>query len=1051
MRKAVPVLVLIAFACDFSARDVLVDGNPARKPEAAVRSDDYEHQTDSRGQFDDAEAPRRSIEDRGRSNEPIGKWRSNGEALEPKWRDGDSVPLLPFSHYRSYSRDDEADDAEHEDYPATSRRPSKYRYSIDQPNRSRGSPGRRAPAYDYDYDYDVTSRDRDFDDRDHDYPRRRPRPHGSTIYEETLENAASSDGKRGRNIVDASPSDQQATSRYHEAFQARPNEYAQEFNDEEYLKPRPRKRRPPQNYEFALANAASTEGDEALRDPSESSSQLTSGNPPVTTQPSDNNALELKMLLKMQQEEGSSLSEILQRRNLTLSDLLEGKADVINALKARITDSESEEYIEEMSRVMSNSLMKIASTTTPPTESAQTSMSTTTSVATSSALDNSVSETTPASNELKSHDTISSNNASRIVKKELEDVEGATQPVHDSSWLKATTSAIVSTLITTTSTSSPVAVNSMEYFLNDDGNAESTSDQRSAARLENLDEDEIMEFSDFMDFKKGKSQAAPVLLSLSSGKVTSQQTSPRDIVSTLSIEHILHPTERIKLMKHSQDNRDTAEDGEEAIQGEARSALLDETSMEDYNAFIEAEYQNDAPIDIPEEDRRQSEEIKYDPSKTGTLVSSTEKQRIANPADDRRGSYDKNHSTEYHQVNQSMERIRMLENHRGTNGRRYEEVVSEIEPEARAEIFELFASGSAGKRLERLLKSRNMSVEELIALRQRGSSKVHLTEVSRLQVADPKNLQASKTSDVNNKKIVSATSNSNNENDSEEENKKNQFRQDIISYLHDPLFDRDLENTSLSRLLDLVERDRNTSREITFQKEDQKGTSSTDEHGELESPRHAIEIVDLLTTFGSLPFAEDVRRQFGIEFGNEAKAEPPIDNNNANVRLIGDEENIVRSDNTSDEFHAGYVEEIVRKEPNVVRTIHSETRNDAEENKTLSRVKPSIIASGVILGVTIVVFLAIFAVCRIRQKQRYTYRNTFSRTVFQSSIAAARKLSNSSSLSAVMVNVAATSTTRRPERTEMQETVEEFDSKSDMDNDSLDANDSWETIPDYAK
>jgi len=763
------------------------------------------------------------------------------------------------------------------------------------------------------------------------------------------------------------------------------------------------------------------------------------------------------MLLKMQQEEGSSLSEILQRRNLTLSDLLEGKADVINALKSRITDTKSEEYIEEMSRELSNSLMKLAATATPFTEPAQMSTiheNTTTSAVVSNTL-SSVTGTTASNDISKSHGKISSNNT-RIVKKELEDVERVTQSVHDFLRSKTTTSAVVSTVITTTSTPSPVAMNSMEYFLNDDGNTESTGDQRSAARLENLDEDEIMEFSDFMDFKKAKSQTASALLNLPSEEVAPQQSSSRDVVSTLSIEHILQSTERIKLMKNSRDNRDDAtENSKKAIQNDAVS--LDDPSVDDYNAFIGAEYQNDAPIDINiEEDRRQSGETKYDLNigRNNALAGSIEKQRIANPDNDRRESYDKNHSTEYHQVNR-VENTRALENHRDTNGRRYEDIVSEIEPEARAEIFELFASGSAGKRLERLLKSRNMSVEELIALRQRGSSKVHLTEVSQLQVSGIKKPQISK--NINHRDIVSFSSTKSkdslqhlkNENDSEkEEDKKNQFRHDIVSYLHDPLFDRDLENTSLSRLLDLVERDKNASRKITFEK-GQESTLGKDQHIDLENPHRAIEIVDLLTTFGSLPFAKDVQQEFGTEFDNEEEAKPPIDNNEANVLLIGDEENTVQL-NTSNKFHDGYVEEIIREEPNIVK-IYSETINDEEENRPLSRLKPSIIASGAILGVTIIVFLAIFVVCRIRQKQRYIYRNTFSRTVFQSPLAAARKLSNSSSLSTVMVNVAATSTTRRPERTEMHETVEEFDSKSDMDNDSLDANDSWETIPDYAK
>jgi len=42
MRKTVPVLALIAFACDFSARDVLVHGDLARKSEAVLRNDGYQ-------------------------------------------------------------------------------------------------------------------------------------------------------------------------------------------------------------------------------------------------------------------------------------------------------------------------------------------------------------------------------------------------------------------------------------------------------------------------------------------------------------------------------------------------------------------------------------------------------------------------------------------------------------------------------------------------------------------------------------------------------------------------------------------------------------------------------------------------------------------------------------------------------------------------------------------------------------------------------------------------------------------------------------------------
>jgi len=1009
--------------------------------------------------------PQSSAKNRERSSEsPAGRWRSNGDALEPKWRDGDSVPLLPFSHYRSNTRD-EVENVEQKTLSETSRRPFKYHYAIDQPNRPRGSPDRRVPSPD---DHEASYRSRDYENPDEDYPRKRRRPsenpQSSTFYEETIDRVASNDGKRGRNVVDGSLNDREVTWRYREAFQARPNEYEHEFSDEEYLRPRPRKRRPPQNYEFALANeASSNDGDEESRD-----SPLTKSDENLPTKSSDKereNALELKSLLKMQQEEGSSLSEILQRRNLTLSDLLKGKTDVINALKSRIVDESSDEYIEEMSRVMSDSLMKLAATVTPPWGSTQPSAtfeSTTIKITTTTDTipDSSVSQMTAVTDKLSKRrlELVSTNDTNRV-KEESEDAE-LTQSAHDSSWLRAPTTPLMLSTVITTSPPPPIAVNSAEYFLNDDGNAESTSDR--ATRLESLDEDEIMEFSDFTDFKKGKSPASPVWSpSPSSERIVSQQA-PRDTESTLSIEQILNPTERIKPAEGRENDQDDDIDNNndrESIEDNGQSVPIGVPTAENYNT--EAEYQS-APSNL--DDGKQSK-LEDHSSKIDAAVDQIEEKQTANPTDDRKELYDKNHSAEYHQVIRSPgERIRdrVLENHRDT--RRYEEIVSEIEPEARAEIFELFASGSAGKRLERLLKSRNMSVEELIALRQRGSSKVHLTEVSRLRMSKLKNHQTLETANTNNGQIItplSSTSNSNEHFDKDKISEKgargakqeaeetmNQFK-DIMSYLHDPFFDKDAENMSMSRLLDLVERDKNASRE-TYPEND---TPNADE---LENSHRAVQIVDLLTTFDSLPFAKDVQRQFDIEVDSnehEAKAKLAVDNDNASIVIIDETEK--RPDNSS-EFHAGYVEEIVREEPNIidVSAVYGETissTNDREEKKTLSKVKPSIIASGAILGVTIVVFLAIFIVCRIRQKQKYTYRNTFSRAVFQGPVMAARKLSNSSSLSAVMVNVVATSTTKRPERTEMQEAVEEFDSKSDMDNDSLDANDSWETIPDYAK
>lgn len=996
--------------------------------------------------------PRRSVEDRERSpSEPVGRWRSNGEALEPKWRDGDYIPLLPFSHYRSYTRD-EVDDAE--DFSETSRRPFKYRYSIDQSNRPRGSPDRRGVPSPGDYEEATTYRSHEKQRSSSKNPR-----DSLTLDEETIE---SNGGKRGREVVDDSVrgivDDRKVTSRYREAFQARPDEY--EFDDEEYTKPRPRKRRPPQNYEFALANEASSseENEESKESSRLPSSPNGSENPPVMTRSSDHereNALELKSLLKMQQEEGSSLSEILQRRNLSLSDLLKGKADVINALKSPRVADESDEYIEEMSRVMSNSLMKLAATVTPWRSTIESS--TIKITAASNTSDNSISRIMIVPHKVsENYDELSSNDTNRV-KEESKDIEDiATQFVRDSLWrrMASTTPPIVSTVITT-STSPPVAVNSMEYFLNDDGNAGSTSDR--VAKFENLDEDEIMEFSDFTDFKKGKSQASERI---------SQPL--RDIESTLSIEQILNPTERIepaRYRENDQEGNTESNSNKKIIQDNSQPIPIGE-SAEDYNMFIEAEYQNDAPI--PEEDHGKQNKVERNPSASQTdAIMSPEKQQTANLDDDIKKLYDKNDSTEHHQMTRlSMEKTRnesdhtSLKNHQGVGSRHYEEVVSEIEPEARAEIFELFASGSAGKRLERLLKSRNMSVEELIALRQRGSSKVHLTEVSRLRITKPQNnLQTLETSNINNEKIIMQLSpgNSNrrvskDKKISGKEGAKQEEAEELMTQVIKqdtsyPFFNKNVEN--MSRLLDYIERDKNASKG-TFPEND-----TLDEHDELQNSRRTEEIVDLFTTFNSLPFVKDVQRQFGtVEIDtNKFENKLPIDNDNASVVLVDEETKVVGADNSSSQFHAGYVKEVVREEPNVIdiKTIYGEAMNDGEERKTLSQMKPSIIASGAILGVTIVVFLAIFIICRIRQKQKYTYRNTFSRAVFQNPVMVARKLSNSSSLSTVMVNVVATSTTKRPERTEMQETVEEFDGKSDMDNDSLDGNDSWETIPDYVK
>lgn len=168
-------------------------------------------------------------------------------------------------------------------------------------------------------------------------------------------------------------------------------------------------------------------------------------------------------------------------------------------------------------------------------------------------------------------------------------------------------------------------------------------------------------------------------------------------------------------------------------------------------------------------------------------------------------------------------------------------------------------------------------------------------------------------------------------------------------------------------------------------------------------------VFDLYSAFVSLPIAKDIKEE---------------------LRKISD----VMENVTTSFVEVGRVEEVLENDPDSYEDV-------GVDKETLNRVQPSIYASLAILGMALVVFLAIFIVCKMQQKQKYTYRNTFSRAVFQNPAIAARKLSNSSSLNTIMVNVVAAKTSR----------LDEFEAKSDIENDSLDGNDSWDSIPDYMK
>lgn len=979
--------------------------------------------------------------------------------MEPKWRDGDTVPLLPFSQFSRFSRD-KIDNEEEEDYD---HRGTKYRQNNGRENFLRARNNHRAPYNDHE-NYESIENRHGYREREEILPRKRNR---SWPIENTATFKETSNRKKDQNR-DLNEDKETTSMKYREIFQVRPNDYEHEFNDEEYLKPRPRKRRPPQNYEFALVENETSLNEKRM---SNNPGVWARGqeNPPETTSKNDQflqNAMELKSLLKMQQEEGLSLSEILQRRNLTLNDLLKGKIDVINALKMRDVE-ESEDYVEEAAKMMTNSFAKLSTTTKKPEW-----MHNIESIKEKNSQNDEefVISIIPSNSSLRKNQAKGSS-LTRINSGEMySEVGNATS----GKLIPASVDPPRVKVAITTPMPLPVATNSMELLQADDATVKSRNNDEIGA--ESLDEDEIMEFSDFTDYKKGRNGVSPVWLMMKDGdtnkssKVESTKNHFEDRGSTLSIEKILSPTERSKSISNLSINSGNEEqflvnstnvNGSGIIRNEDHRVI--EHSEDDYGTSSEKEYQSDMPMMYY--DLEQSTEVNN--SNDQRDMSKIIIQEIESALDAM--SHNVNSTIENYQKltkNPSIDKNNnnTLRNHQNTNTtekKSYDDIISEVEPEARAEIFELFASGSAGKRLERLLKSRNMSLEELIALRQRGSSKVHLAEVSRLRAYKSndeyrmkninvfKEIKSSSNEDFDIEKVI----NHNKRIDNMSQSSENLKSVDSLVNLTNSI--RPEENITDQLMSDLKSNNHNKNTEFNNSSK----TRNEDNNSKEDiKDKHTVQIVDLLTTFGSLPFIKDIQREFSDQYGNrEDKNKLLLQSNNLGVMFINNEKTIHIND-TSNIVESGFVKEIVKQEPSSIniQTVYSETDNIFDENeskseKTLSRVKPTIIASGAILGVTLVVFLAIFIICRIRQKQKYRYKNTFSRAVFQGPVMAARKLSNSSSLSTVMVNVVATSTTKRPEKTEIQEPAKEMDSKSDIDNDSLDANDSWETIPDYMK
>lgn len=811
-------------------------------------------------------------------------------------------------------------------------------------------------------------------------------------------------------------------SRYRETFKVHPNEY--ELNDEEYQKPRPRKRRPPQHYESSEIRAPTysiTWSTEKYVERVASSTRSSTKRPEVSTRrrPDSKNTsirrdrnksaatesqrtsenAELKSLLKMQQIEGLSLSEILQRRNLTLNDLLKGKVDVINVLKSTDSNEDSTGFSSIKPKIFESN--KVFETTERPRWEPDRPPDL-------NIFDSKRNEVFPLamSNDGLSPRNGPSNETDENYQEKLDSAE--TEDVQR----KSNDNEKLSVIVRLTE---PIILPRLNSFADSVITVASTT-----KTLSSIEDDEIMEFSDFTMNKHFPSTTIyPIPSTTKNGLDTTKfnDTYEEDSGSTLSIEHILSATEQTPTFlpgtteePHGSDNKFN-----NVVAASARS--------NNSYVFESFEYQSDELREVIEEIDPDEEELPLGDQPYETFTKNPD-----------RGDESSDDET-------------LLSNHQifSTSSKPYEVEISEIEPEARAEIFELFSSGSSAKRLERLLMSRNMSIGELIALRQRGSSRIHLAEVMRLRET-----------------LGSRSQKHNADNQAPgkpERGEKAVTTEDIFSTKTPTESSEDLSDIEIDATsAEATERSTTEQKNFTTKKHMEIG----DERGESASTTEPsdgkhIRLLDLLTAFDSLPFS--VRPEF------DSTARPnhieKITTRDPEARQVL-EDQIVKTDSSSEDttsfVEVGFVEQILSDDSTAAGNLEDTNASTnyssdtiGEDRKISSKVRPSIIASGAILGVTIVVFLAIFIVCRIRQKQKYTYRNTFSRAVFQGPVMTARKLSNSSSSNTIMGNVVATSTAKRPERRETQEIEDDFEFKSDIENDSLDANDSWETIPDFMK
>ncbi|XP_034938618.1 uncharacterized protein [Chelonus insularis] len=1072
----------------------------------------------------------------------IGKWRSTGAAIEPKWRDGDSIPLVPFEEAATLRRvtknkekpltTGEAIPRElavsnslasklHEiqhakirylNAPVTEIKPipefiSAFKdvktYSVEEP---------QEPVH---HKNDFTN---SFQNESRRYRLRKPKPIVVNLHEgenpgvayvrEPVVKSSLSSSTEGKQQITGDRMENKKTTvlpgrseiiRPKSPFENHP-EY--ELNDDEYQRPRPRKRRPPQNYEFS-EEGNSDPVPEVKRWPNGLNSgrkNRTRGNPlesEIVNQRMENS--ELKSLLKMQQIEGLSLSEILQRRNLSLSDLLKGKSDVIKVLKANNTDDDVESISNTRQKDFNPTIVREKTVDRPrwrinpriKSKDRRRNQFSTMTMTTST-----MTTPTPISTTMWFEKNYWAETKDDLNRQIIEPMKGNERKSKESD-IKSSTKAIAKLTEANifarfnSSGRKPVAISTtVETIKEEDPVVKYEPKKQLTTVPSSTEDDEIMEFSDFST--KTSSLDDKVAKSVVTTTLKPDVTSPRhqattviagyndigrdDGGSTLSIEHILstEPTKSTAATANRHIDEDNKFNTLIEYNKSENDADCNDEGMIDYQNDGEnsrdQEYDNGGTMD--------GEEY-YDLPETTTIEMTTPISiTTTEDFETTQISYEDEEETEI-PPNHRPEPSNMF-----LNNKRYEQVISEIEPEARAEIFEVISSGSS-THLEKLLRSRNMSLDELISLRQRGSSQAHLAGFARPKSRSHKFIEKPTIRSYVPSSTESIRSTIPTTIPSLSSFRSSQFKINVEEITLKPspttplittiittttsttstptttpatttlLADEVTENTkSDSRIVNVTDK---TPIVINISCTDDK----KEEKIQAVFEKNSLELVDLLNAFDSLPFAihkhvEKILIPTSTEISpvTEKKEEIKIVNEEVldvimKEKDLNDREILVKSP------EVGSVEEIIKKfeaeeststtESDLAHSIHE------KERKTLSKVKPSIIASGVILGMTIVGFLALFITCRIRQKQRYMYKNTFSKAVFQAPVMNGRKLSNSSSLNTIMVNVVATSTTKRTVQQETQEVEETFDCKSDIDHDSLDANDSWETIPDFMK